>query len=109
MSWLANTTVTILRGSQVDEYGDEVDDDTAVATGVRASLLERTVTDLDRETGGTRQLRRVTGRVGTQVDIREGDRIKDERTDEIYAVNTLTRPTGFTHVSSIRLDLDRTT
>lgn len=109
MSFLANTTVTILRGSEVDEYGDEVDDDTEVATGVRASLLERTVTDLDRNTGGTRQLRRVTGRVGTQVDVREGDRIRDEQTGDIYAVDTLTKPTGFTHVSSIRLGLDRTT
>ncbi len=109
MTFLANTTVSILRGSQVDEYGDEVDADTVVQTGIRASLLERTVTDLDRNTGGTRQQRRVTGRVATNVDVREGDRIRDERTGAIYAIDTLTNPTGFTHVSSIRLDLDRTT
>ncbi len=110
MTFLANTTVAILRGTTTDGYGDELDDNgTPVATGIRASLVERTVTDLDRATGGTRQLRRITGRVASNVDVREGDRIRDERTNAIYAVDTLSHPEGFNHVSSIRLDLDRTT
>jgi hypothetical protein len=109
MTFYATTTVSVLRGTAVDEYGDELDTDTVAASGIRASIIERSVRDIDPSSGDARTLRRVTGRVASDVDIRDGDRIRDDRTGVVYAVGTRTSPAAFSNVSSMQLDLDRTT
>jgi hypothetical protein len=90
---VATTTVTILRGAaSTDAYGDLVDATTVVAAGLPASITE------DRQTSGepvdqrggiveTYMVRIISGS-----DVREGDRIRDDRTAHLYRVLDVTYP-----------------
>lgn len=103
----AGTTIAVLRGTETDEYGDERDTNTAVATGIPASILEqRRLT-----TVGDEQVPRAvvfyTGRVPYGTDIRDGDRIKDERTNTIYTIMDFTRTENPIIKPDVRLDLRR--
>lgn len=85
MSWRATTTVSILRGAATDRFGDEVDADIVVRDRIPAQLIEQTPNSRSRPVDGrTDQVRSYTLRVSPAVDLRKGDRIRDERTGEVY-------------------------
>lgn len=109
MSFLATTTVTILRGTTLDRYGDEQDTDTIVATGVRASLLEKPVTGTRPASGRKDTPRGYALRVWNGVDIRQDDRVQDERTGYVYVVHTLAPSTNAVGLGSTRAELQRVT
>ncbi len=109
MSFLATTTVTVLRGTTTDRYGDEQDADTVVATGVRASLLERPVTGTRPVSGREDTPRAYALRVWASVDLRKNDRIQDERTGYVYVITTLAPSTNPVGLASTRADLQRVT
>lgn len=90
----ATTTVTILRTGpgSVDAYGDPVDNNTSAATGVPFSILEQSSQESDPTTGESRVVRFVFGRCYPNVDLRRGDRVRDERTGVLYSVDGVTRP-----------------
>jgi hypothetical protein len=105
----ATTTISVLRGTTTDGYGDPADGSTAVATGVVASILEqrqRTTTPVD---GQPRVVRYFTARVPHGTDVRAGDRIKDEQTLTVYIVDTVTTPASPVRGPEVRLDLRRVT
>lgn len=88
--FLATGKYRIERGSGENGFGDEVDGDEVVARGVLLALTEK-----ERRQSGSENFVRervVLGRGGPKVDIREGDRVVDERTDEKFAVQKTTRP-----------------
>jgi hypothetical protein len=109
MSFLATTRVTILRGTATDRYGDDVDTDTVVAVDVPASILERPVTGARPAGGRTDTQRTHALRVWKAVDVRQGDRIRDQKTGFIYAVTTQAPSTNPVGLGSTRLDLQRVT
>lgn len=109
MSFLATTTVTVLRGTTTNRYGDEQDTDTPVATGVRASILEKPVTGGRPASGRKDTQRGYTLRVWRSVDVRQDDRIQDEATGLIYVVTTLAPSTNAVGLGSTRADLQRVT
>lgn len=109
MSFLATTTISVLRGTVTDRYGDEADSDAVVATRIPASILEKPASGGRPASGRKDTPRGYFLRVWKPVDIRQNDRVKDERTGLTYAVLTEAPSTNPVGLGSTRLDLQRVT
>ena len=105
---LATTTVSVLRGTAMDEFGDETDLATVAASGIPASLIEAGRQASEPVTGVPRIVRTHVCRVPPDTDVTEDDRIKDEQTSEIYIVVSVTKNSNPVMVQPLRLDLKRT-
>ncbi|MCX5338356.1 hypothetical protein [Streptomyces sp. NBC_00140] len=105
---LATTTVSILRGTTEDEFGDETDTATTLAVGIPASLIEATRTAMEPVSGTPRIIRTHVCRLPPAVDVTENDRIKDEQTNEIYIVVAVTKNSNPVLAQPLRADLKRT-
>jgi hypothetical protein len=112
---IATTRAVVLRGVTVeDALGDEVEDNSAAAIvgrtdGYPVSLIEQRPTVLDPTTGEWRTVQKIVGRFAGDVDVDEGDRVKDLRDGAIYAVDEVERmPRGLSGRSSVTLRLRRT-
>lgn len=113
MSFVATTTVTILRGEAADRFGDPVDDDSVLPLATRwpASILEKPVTGGKPVDGDTTTPRTYTMRVRPRagVTLRQNDRVRDERTGATYTVDTQVSPTNPVGHTVTRFDLRRVT
>lgn len=112
MSFTATTTVSQLRGIARDayeEYGDGVDTEEVIASGVPASILELPATGGRPASGRSDTPRRYTLRLWRVLDLRKGDRFRDERTGELFYVTTDVKPRGHVGLASTRADLQRVT
>jgi hypothetical protein len=109
MSFRASTTISILRGTVTGDYGDELDSDEVVADRIPASILERPVTGARPVSGNATTPRAYALRVWRAVELRQGDRVRDERTGQVYAITTLAPSTNFVGLGSTRADLQRVT
>ena len=90
-TFLPTTTVTVLRGAPVeDSFGDLIDVDTIVATGLDAAVMEQeqTYSPPAEQRGGVVESYRIRLHAGT--DVREGDRIRDDHTSTMYRVVEVT-------------------
>lgn len=105
----ANTRVTILRGTSTDAFGDPVDTLTEVRTGVTASIMEQRKTVTNPVDGMPRQVRFTTGRLPAGTDLRNGDRIKDEKTGVIYMFDASSQVENAIRTNDLRIDLRRVT
>lgn len=86
---LPTTRVTILRGTAIDEYSGTISNESTVASGVSASIMEQSRTVFDPASGTPRVVRLVAGRVGSTVDVKRNDRLLDENTNLYYMVNSV--------------------
>jgi hypothetical protein len=102
---LATTTCSILRGTTTDAYGDEQDSNTPVHTNVPISIMEISSTVATPEDPTPRVVRQVTARIGSDVDVQDGDRVKDELTGTIYAIDNVIRRGSPAYTPDTRLDL----
>lgn len=93
---LASTTCSILRGTTTNEWGDVIDDPNGqvVATGVPVSLSITNTTASDPATQQIRTIRSLTGAIQSDTDIHETDRLRDDTTGVVYAVESVTTPLG---------------
>lgn len=105
----ATTTVTILRGTADDVYGDPGDNDTVAASGIRASILEQRQTAFTPADNRVLVGRFFTARLPYDTDVLESDRIRDERTGDIYVIDSVTRVASSLVTNDVRLDLRRNT
>lgn len=112
---IATTRAVVLRGALTeDALGDEVEDDsdTAIvgrADGYPLALTAKPSTVLDPSTNEWRSIRKLVGRFSGNVDVIEGDRVKDLRDGAIYAVDEVEDvPRGMAGRSSVTLALRRT-
>jgi hypothetical protein len=105
---VATTRISVLRGTDTDAFGDETDTGTVAASGIPASLVESARNAQEPVTGTPRIIRTHIGRVPPATDITETDRIKDETTNEIYIVVSVTKNTNPVIAQPLRLDLKRT-
>lgn len=106
------TTVTVYRGSTTDDYGDETDVDTVIASGIPTHLAETRRTAYDPVTGTPRVIRYPTCRVPASRDwgAQPGDRIEDDRTGDRYTVDSAsTGSAGIASAGDTRLDLSAVT
>lgn len=113
------TTVTLLGGESTrDEYGDEVESTTPLATGVPASLVEGTMrtvaTESDMQAVAVRyytcrlpQTIVAAGGAVVPTPVTELSRVRDDRTGDMYSVDSKTVPLHPTTAQDIRLDLRR--
>lgn len=109
MKGRANTTVSVLRGTTTDAFGDPADTATVVASGITASIVEQGKTVTTKVDGMVRQVRRIVGRLPAGTDIQSGDRIKDEKTSRIYVFDASADITNAVRRNDLRLDLRRIT
>jgi hypothetical protein len=114
--FLATHRVDVLRGTGTDDYGDATDVATVVAVDVNVSIVEgrrgqrwADASDLigipasGRETA----VRRFTGRARPGVDIRAGDRLRDQGSASIYLVEATFATGTPTGQADTRLELRR--
>jgi hypothetical protein len=88
----AATTVSVLRGTEISEDGDVIDGGNAVATGVPALIRELAADNRTEATDSPRTIRQYMVSVPNSTDVRPGDRIRDERTGDVYAVDFAQTP-----------------
>jgi hypothetical protein len=107
---LATTTVTVLRGTGTDGYGDEVDLDTTVYTRVPASILEASSNRRRPVEGRTDNAKTYVCRIfNRSVELRRDDRLRDERTGATYTIDDIPTPTSNVGLNSVRANLRRVT
>jgi hypothetical protein len=89
---VANTTISVLRGTTTSALGDVIPTGEAVITGVPAFIGEtgRKVQDPSTET--PRTIRQVAGQVPGWCGIQNTDQILDERTGDTYIILSVTQP-----------------
>lgn len=91
----ATCVASIYRGSTKDEGGDLKPNNTVtglVVSSVVASIVERDSRVWDNTTRTPRVVRIVEGRVGSNVDVKIDDRVKDVTHDEWFVVTNVTTP-----------------
>lgn len=108
MKAAANCTVSILRGTETNEFDDLVDSDAAVRAGIPASILEQNRRVYLPAEAAYRIIRSYAGRIGAEVDIRKDDRLRDERTGAVYLVTDLADSRSPVHTPDKVLVLSRT-
>lgn len=92
MQEIANTSISVLRGEGVNPYGDRLDTQVPVYTGIPAYLGERSKTSFDPATQTPRTVRDIVCVAAAWTDVRTTDQIKDERTGIVYAIEDVTLP-----------------
>ena len=103
----ATTTVSVMRGTVYDPvYGDEVDDDTVVASGIRVSIIEQTVDAKTEVTSVPHSYRFAKMRCTPGTDIRQNDRLLDEKTGEIWTIVQISRRGNPVVNQDMRVDLE---
>jgi hypothetical protein len=88
----ANTTISVLRGDSVDEYGDLVDSNTPAFTGIPAVLAETGRQTQDPSSPSPRTIRAIELHAPEFLGLLNTDRIVDEPTGNIYMIIEVTKP-----------------
>lgn len=88
----ANTTVSVLRGETTDEYGDLIDANTVVYTGVPAILVETSRQTSDPSNPTPRTVRSVMLTVPDWIGLLNSDRVRDDANQNVYMVIEVTKP-----------------
>lgn len=107
MNGTPNTTVTILRGTEKNVFGDEVDVDIVVASGILASIHEQRQVAGTQADGRQQQIGMYHLRVKHGVDLRIDDRVKDERTGLVYTINDVTSAPSTGRLVDVRCAMRR--
>ena len=105
----ANCRVTVLRGTETNGFGDLVDSDAAVASGIPALINEQNRRVYLPAEGAVRVVRSYAGMIGAERDIRKGDRLRDERNGRVYLVLEISEQTHSAMTPDYELVLSRTT
>lgn len=90
-----NTYVTVLRTSpadSVDEFGDPTDNETVASTGNPMSIQINSKRQFLPSENRTTIVQTIFGRCRANVDVKETDRLKDERTGYLYMIEELLEP-----------------
>jgi hypothetical protein len=87
----ANTYVTVFRGTELNDAGDEVDSDVAVYENVPAFITEVARPSTNAADSMPRTVRRSVGKFDARADIRAQDRVEDQSTGMIYTVDNVSR------------------
>ena len=86
----ATTKVTIYRGQSEDEWGDAVDNDTIVASGVLASILEQKIWSSPEVSTQPHNYRYARLRMRKNINVQTNDRIHDEVNNQTWLITNIT-------------------
>jgi hypothetical protein len=106
---IPTTTVTILGGNTSSDYGDVLDSDTPAGAGIPASIIEGRQVVSTESDPQARVIRYYTGRLPAGTAVDDSQRIRDERTGDLYSIDNVTRPANPIIPQDVRLDLRRVT
>lgn len=109
MSFVATTRVSILRGEGADAYGDPIDLDTQVASGIPASIIESQSRPQRPVDGRTDNVRSYTMRVRRNVSVRRDDRVRDLNSGVVYVIDEVVTPVNPVGHGAVRVVLRRVT
>lgn len=101
----ATTKISIFRGQGVDDWGDPTDNDTVVASGIRASIAEQKIYSRGEVTTQPRNLRYARMRVTSGTDIQTNDRIYDERLGQTWTITNISPLQNPAIKQDLRVDL----
>jgi hypothetical protein len=101
----ATTKVSILRGESTDEWGDPVDNDTIVASGVLASILEQKTWSSPEVSTQPHNYRYARLRIRKNIEVQVNDRIKDERNNQTWLVTNISPLQNPVVGQDLRIDL----
>ena len=97
---------TVIRGTHsINDYGDEIEGTTVELSGVSGSVIERARKVFNPADGRVATIRELTGRFPHGTDIQDGDRVKDEKTEEIFVVSSVFRGSNAVVKSDVVVDL----
>lgn len=101
----ATTTISIYRGQGVDDWGDVIDNDTIVASGVLASILEQKINSSPEVSTQPHNYRYARLRVKKGTDIQTNDRILDERLNQTWTITNISPYQNPVVGQDLRVDL----
>jgi hypothetical protein len=86
---LATTRGAILRGTTEDEFGEAIDADTPAAGlgDIPVAITETSRDVFDPADGSYRTVRVLTGRLPGNIVVQPGDRLRDNRTGEVFIID----------------------
>lgn len=105
--FIPTTTVALLRGTTVDTFGDEIDVDVPITTGLPAAVTENAQRSYRRAEGRGGQVETFTVRLRPGTDVTEQDRLRDERTGAVYLVTSVSHPQALTGLADVRVTAAR--
>lgn len=88
---LANTSVTIMRGTTVSRFGSRTDVGTPVYTGIPAALTETARVTFDRATQRPQTIRTTMCVLPSWADVTDADTLQDESSGNYYMIETILR------------------
>jgi hypothetical protein len=104
---VATCTVSVLRGTTVDPvYGDMTATMTVIASGIPCSIVEQPRAKVTTPGNPTpRVTRDYDGIIGSDVDVTDYDRLKDEKSGQIYVIVSVSQQAlpGITSDQSLEL------
>jgi hypothetical protein len=108
---IATTTVSVLRGTTVDPvYGDTTATMNVIASGIPASIIEDKSAKTTTPGNPTPRITRsYDGILGSTVDVTDRDRLKDERTGQVYVIVSVSQQALPGITSDQNLELRRAT
>jgi hypothetical protein len=103
------TTITILSGSSSSEWGDDIEGEIERVTGLPGAIHEGALKVQTESDPQARAVRFYTGRLPHGTQIATNERLRDELTGVIYAVDAVTTPVNPALPQDVRVDLRRVT
>lgn len=91
-AWLATHVVDVLTGTDVDQFGDPTDGTTVAAANVAVSILERSVRAYRHDSQTPRQIPSLAGRAPAGTPVKQGDRLRDVTSGQLWVVDRVTTP-----------------
>lgn len=86
---LANTTVSVLRGTTVNQWGDKTNVGTPLYTGIPAAIVESSKQVFDRASQRFQTIRTSTCVVPDWADILDTDTLIDETTGNAFMIESI--------------------
>ena len=87
----ATTKISILRGQSTDDWGDTIDNDTVVASGVLASILEQKIWSSPEVSTQPHNYRYARLRIRKNIEVQVNDRIRDERNNQTWMITNISQ------------------
>ncbi|MEV7770580.1 hypothetical protein [Kitasatospora sp. NPDC086791] len=89
-----NRTITIMRGTAINAYGDATDVGVPLYTGVPAALAETEQVAFDSASQRQQIIRSITCTVPNWADVRTTDTIRDETTGRYFMIESISERPG---------------